>query len=90
MFPDGPRNTSIHPVSDIYHVGEEIVCSSLGNPYPAFAWTLVNSSTEIAGNILHITTEMIGENIWYCTATNTVDGMNMSDNTEVRFSVGQL
>ena len=69
-----PRNIVIDPLEDVYYVGEHINCTADGEPQPDILWSLVNGSfgSVVYGQTLDITSYMVGDNTWMCSAENYV------------------
>ena len=62
------------PDVGVYRVNERITCTARGYPTPSTRWQQVRRdgsvSSWVAGPLLTITDDMVGNNTWRCQATN--------------------
>jgi hypothetical protein len=78
----------ITPYSNKYAVSEVVTCSAPGYPAPDITWVAVSTSgvvTVVKGQNLNISTDMMGNNVWNCTAGNELNIHKV--NKQISFTV---
>ena len=83
------RNIEISPDKATYTVGEHISCTGDGEPGPDITWTPLNGTVELVvdGDQLEMSSDMLGDNTWQCSAANELNGMPVTE--QVSFAVVQ-
>lgn len=87
MYPK-PGSTGVIDV----HVGDTLNCTARGQPEPEVKWYKVSGpgqSTTINGNYLMVTSDMVGRNVFNCTAKNIFNGSEVMDHMQVTFDAGK-
>ena len=73
-------------------VGDSINCTARGQPEPSTSWAKVSGPgkvTSVNGKQLKVTSDMVGRNVFNCTAKNTFNETDVSVMTQVTFDAGK-
>ena len=91
FFAVGPDDIVVRPLELLYNDGDELNCSSEGNPTPTFYWMDLSTGSRFEGPTLKLNFSLIGQHTAAvsCTATNMVLGALYLKSVKVELNVTQ-
>lgn len=81
----------MYPVAKSYYVGDSVLCEVEGKPEPEVFWKDLNHPwRHFKGDILPITETLVGDNIWSCIASNSINNVDYKHSITFAFSASGL